>query len=69
MLVMNISIFLFIYFFCTLGGRKMVEREEEKSNLKSKISDPKSKNLVQRKWCQAVLENSTSLARLETSFC
>ena len=68
MLVMSISIFLFIYFFYTLGGRKMVEREEEKNNLKSEISDPKFKNLVQRKWCQAVLKNSTSLARLETSF-
>lgn len=46
MLIMNIFHIFFIYFFCTLGGRKMVEREEEKSSFKSRVSDPKSKNLV-----------------------
>ena len=46
MLVMNIFHIFFIYFFYILGLRKIVEREEEKSNLNSKVSDPKSKNLV-----------------------
>lgn len=46
MLVMNIFHIFFIYFFYILGRRKIVEREEEKSNLNSKVSDPKSKNLV-----------------------